>query len=374
MSMIHELVVLTLAGIHFGVPLGYYSYLKRKWLRRSWNIKVDERFRAKLTVMIPTYNEADIIRAKLDNLYSQEYPRPLVEAIVIDSASEDGTAAIVEEWSREHSDMSLSLIKDRERRGMVPSLNQALKSCPISGNIVLFTDADAIWNSCALRDTVKYFADPNVGAVTTSVVPVDRASERTEAAYRGFYNTVRVAESKIHSTPVHNAQGLVAFRTLILHAMGALPTYTGNNDSTPASITAFMGYRAIQIDDEVFRERMGQQHRFLKKVRRAQHLILSFLITKSYTKERGLYRKSAFNRVWRIEWYLHVANPWFLATSAAILVVDLLVSKSLGALALSVLSLLLLGSGTFRMWVTEQVYLIVALFRNLWTRDIAWTK
>jgi len=59
MSMIHELVVLTLAGIHFAVPLGYYSYLKRKWLRRSWNIKMDERFRAKLTVMIPTYDEAE---------------------------------------------------------------------------------------------------------------------------------------------------------------------------------------------------------------------------------------------------------------------------------------------------------------------------
>lgn len=374
MSMIDELVVLILAGIHFGVPLGYYSYLKRKWLRTSWNIKVDEWFRPKLTVMIPTYNEGDVIRSKLDNLYSQEYPIPLVQAIVIDSASEDGTTAIVEEWRREHLDLSLSLIKDRERRGMVPSLNQALKSYPMTGDIVLFTDADAIWNPCALRNVVKYFADPNVGAVTTSVVPVDHAIERTEAAYRSFYNTVRVAESKIHSTPVHNAQGLVAFRALVLHIIGGLPAYTGNNDSTPASITAFMGYRAIQIDDEVFREQMGQQRRFLKKVRRAQHLLLSFLITKSYAKERGLYRKSAFNTIWRIEWYLHVANPWLFVASVAILLTDLLIFKSLGALVLSVLGLLLLGSGIFRMWVTEQVYLLVALFRNLWTRDIAWSK
>jgi hypothetical protein len=50
------------------------------------------------------------------------------------------------------------------------------------------------------------------------------------------------AESKIHiSTPIHNG-ALVAFRKQLLDRIGGLPTYTGNDDSTPATLIAFSGH------------------------------------------------------------------------------------------------------------------------------------
>jgi len=61
--MLLELVALTLAGVHFGVPLAYYFYLKRAYLNRPWDIKVDEDYRPRVTVIVPTYNEARLAKS-----------------------------------------------------------------------------------------------------------------------------------------------------------------------------------------------------------------------------------------------------------------------------------------------------------------------
>lgn len=88
-----------LAGVHFGTPLAYYMYLKKWWLNRPWSLKTDENYRPKVTVIVPTYNEARLIRRKLDDIYAQDYPRGKVEVVVVDSASIDGTPRLVREWA-----------------------------------------------------------------------------------------------------------------------------------------------------------------------------------------------------------------------------------------------------------------------------------
>jgi biofilm PGA synthesis N-glycosyltransferase PgaC len=52
-----ELIALILAGIHFGIPLTYYYYAKTRWLSKPWNIKIDENYRPKITIIIPKYNK-----------------------------------------------------------------------------------------------------------------------------------------------------------------------------------------------------------------------------------------------------------------------------------------------------------------------------
>jgi len=60
------------------------------WLPKPWNLKVDENHKPRVTIILPTYNEAKIIRDRLDNIYSQDYPKSLMEVIVIDPGSSDG--------------------------------------------------------------------------------------------------------------------------------------------------------------------------------------------------------------------------------------------------------------------------------------------
>jgi len=351
--------------------LAYYWYLRKRWLPKPWDVRRDPGYTPKVAIIVPTYNEAELIERKLDNLYQQDYPKGKVEVIVVDSASDDGTPDLVRRWAREHPELKLTLLEEPVRRGMVPALNYALNYVSRDSEIVVFTDADSFWEPSTLKHVVKYFADPSVGTVTTCIAPLEGRDGHLEATYRDYFNVVRVGESKIHSTPVHNG-ALVAFRRELLERIGGLPTYTGNNDSTPASLIAFMGYRVIQIDDTVVKEptRRGQ---VLRKIRRAQHLILHFVYTKRYAKKMGIYKKSAFDRIWRIEAYLHLINPWLLLAAALLLLISAAM-KSLAAFSLLMLGALLMFVKPYRTWVSTQLYLTLATIRNVWTKEIAWRK
>ena len=255
---------------------------------------------------------------------------------------------------------------------MVPALNYVLRNCQINGEIIIFTDVDAFWDQDTLRNIVKYFADMSVGAVTASIIPVTVTNGLLESSYRNYYNILRIAESKAYSTPVHNG-ALIAFRTNLLHKIGGLPEFTGNNDSTPASIIAFTGYRAIQVEDVVVEEPI-RENQLIRKIRRAQHLILHFLKTKQYTKRLGLYNPhKMFEKIWKIEWWLHLANPWLLVLVSVFLITSFLYESTLALFLLGV-GLALLALKPYRTWILQQFYLIAGIIRNLWTREIAWSK
>ena len=159
----------------------------------------------------------------------------------------------------------------------------------------------------------------------------------------------------------------------LLDKINGLPTYTGNNDSTPASLIAFMGYRAIQVDDTVVKEPV-KCNQVTRKMRRAQHLILHFMYTKRYAEKLGIYTKSKFDRVWKFESFLHLLNPWLLIVAVAFLLTSLFLYVSIAALILLVLSIILLGNKYFRTWILSQLYLSIAVLRNIKTKEIAWAK
>jgi hypothetical protein len=192
-----------------------------------------------------------------------------------------------------------------------------------------------------------------------------------ENEYRRYYNVLRVAESKKFATPVHNGP-LLAIRTKLLQQTG-LPSYPGSDDSGFGSFVAFMGYRAIQADDVLVEEPVrGSQ--FRRKIRRAQCLLLNFLETKRYAKSLGVYVKSPFDKIWKTEWWLHVVNPWLLAVSILLLMTSFVLYGSVTALVLVGIGLALLTLKAYRTWVLQQVYLIVAAVRNLWTKETMWDK
>lgn len=367
--MFLEVLALTLGTVHFATPLLYYAYLKR-YAKRPWNVAVDRSCKRRLTVILPTHNEEEMIEERIEDIAHQDYPKGLLKVIVVDSG-EDRTAHILEEWSRANNNLNLKLIKEKERTGKRCALDLALKHVSSDCEVVVFTDADVAWDSKALSKAMSYLADFNVGAVTAQIVYTEKKGKLLGNTYRNYYNVIRVAESKVHSTPVHNGPFL-AIKTELLRQMG-LPMFPGSDDSAFGSFIAFTGYRAIGVDDVIVKEPVrGSQ--FRRKIRRAQHLLLNFLTTKRYTKRKGLYRKSSFDKIWKAEWWLHVVNPWLLVVATAFLLVDLALFRSLAGLALIAIGLALLAVRSFRMWIFQQVCLVVGAFRNLWNKDTMWTR
>jgi biofilm PGA synthesis N-glycosyltransferase PgaC len=367
--MILEIIAVILAGMHFGIPLLYYAYLKYTYLNKPWNIKINENYKPRVTIIVPTYNEAEFIWSRLDNIYTQNYPKNLMEIIVADSASNDGTMDLVKKWSSEHRDIELKLVEELERRGKLSAILESLKHVSSESDIVIFTDADAFWEPDALSKAVAYFADKSVGAVTSSITYCNK--NEFENVYREYYNIIRVAESKVYATPIHNGPFL-AIRAELIRKFG-LPVFAGSDDSSFGSYIALLGFRAIQVDNVTVNEPVrGSQ--FRRKVRRAQHLVLNFLKTKQYAKRMGFYNPTKlFEKIWKMEWWLHLVNPWLLLVSMSLLVISAFYS-SLTALILLGIGLMLLVLRPYRTWMLQQFYLIMATMRNLWTKETIWSK
>ncbi len=113
-----------------------------------------------VTVLIPAYNEADVIRQTLENKLSQNYPREKLQILVVSDQSDDGTDDIV----REFSSQGVQLLRRERRQGKAAGLNEAVRHA--TGEILVFSDGNSLFHPDAIRNLVANFADPDVGYAT----------------------------------------------------------------------------------------------------------------------------------------------------------------------------------------------------------------
>jgi cellulose synthase/poly-beta-1,6-N-acetylglucosamine synthase-like glycosyltransferase len=165
-----DILALTLGAFHFALPLAYYIYLKRS-LNKPLNIKIDKNYMPVISIIIPTYNEASLIEKKLGDLFEQDYPKNKMNIILVDSASKDGTIDKVKKWKEKHREINLNIIEEDKRKGKAYSLNTALKH--VDNEIIVLTDADSFWAKDSLRESMKYFSDERIGAVTAIKEPIE---------------------------------------------------------------------------------------------------------------------------------------------------------------------------------------------------------
>lgn len=92
-----------------------------------------------VTLVVPVRNGADTLTSLLQDLYAQAYPRELVEVIVVDDHSSDGTADIVERMAVRWPGSRLLRLTDAV--GKKAAIEAGVKAA--TGTLVLLTDADA---------------------------------------------------------------------------------------------------------------------------------------------------------------------------------------------------------------------------------------
>jgi poly-beta-1,6-N-acetyl-D-glucosamine synthase len=114
----------------------------------------------KVTLLIAAYNEEAVIASKLDNALSLDYPKDHLQILVAADGSDDHTADTV----RGYSERGVELSYAAERKGKMAAINRAL---PLARNeIVLFSDANNLYEKNTLRELVKPFSSQEVGAVS----------------------------------------------------------------------------------------------------------------------------------------------------------------------------------------------------------------
>lgn len=111
-----------------------------------------------VSIVIPVFNEEEVLRAKLDNSLGLDYPRDRLEVIVVSDGSTDRTVEI----AREFADRGVRLI-ELPRSGKGPALNAGAEAA--TGEVLVLTDANGMLDRASLKRLVAPFADPEVGGV-----------------------------------------------------------------------------------------------------------------------------------------------------------------------------------------------------------------
>ena len=149
-----------------------------------------------VAMMVSCYNEADVIREKLENCKALDYPNELLEIIVISDGSDDGTDEIVHEFT----DSNIKLIRQEGRLGKTSGLNLGVAAT--EKEIIVFSDANAMYEKDALKKLIRHFTDEEVGYVVGAALYTDgdeNSAAKSENSYWQYEIFIKTMESKLHS-------------------------------------------------------------------------------------------------------------------------------------------------------------------------------
>jgi cellulose synthase/poly-beta-1,6-N-acetylglucosamine synthase-like glycosyltransferase len=218
-----------------------------------------------VTVLTAAYDEAEVIRETIANKLELDYPAERLEILVVSDESTDGTDEIVREFDRSHPGR-VRLIRQEPRAGKTSALNLALPQA--RGEIVVFADANSLYEPGALRALVANFADERVGYVTGRMLysnPDGSVTGDGCTAYMRYENKLRAWETRIGSV-VGVDGGIDAVRKSLYRPMRAdqLPDFV-----LPLRVVE-QGYRVAYEPAAVLREptlaSTGQEYRMRVRV------------------------------------------------------------------------------------------------------------
>lgn len=157
---------------------------------------IDDSYEPKVTLVISCYNEVDVIEEKIKNTLEVDYPSDKFEIIFVSDGSDDGT----DEAVKARHESNIKLVRQEGRLGKTSALNMTV---PVSeGDIIVFSDANAMYDKMAVRKLVRHFADENVGYVVGAALYTDggeSSAAQSEDSYWKYEIFLKEMESNLHS-------------------------------------------------------------------------------------------------------------------------------------------------------------------------------
>jgi cellulose synthase/poly-beta-1,6-N-acetylglucosamine synthase-like glycosyltransferase len=214
-----------------------------------------------VSLLIPAYNEGDVIDRKIDNSLALDYPADRLEIVVASDGSKDDTVEIAQ---RRADGDRIRVLAFAENRGKVPTLNASIPQ--LRGEIVIFSDAPAMLLPDSVRKLLENFADPQVGAASGlyKVVKPDEVNIGASEDFYWKYETfLKVKESQLASTLGGHGHLHAIRKELYPYP----PPGTINDDYViPVSVLA-KGYRAVYEPSAIVYEEAHEMTGFGRRIR-----------------------------------------------------------------------------------------------------------
>jgi cellulose synthase/poly-beta-1,6-N-acetylglucosamine synthase-like glycosyltransferase/peptidoglycan/xylan/chitin deacetylase (PgdA/CDA1 family) len=203
----------------------------------SWGDPVDE----PVSVIVPAWNEREGIAGTVKSLVASSHD---VEVVVVDDASTDGTAGVVDKLKLP----GVRVVRvPKGSKAAALNTGIALSRHPI----IVMVDADTVVEREAIHRLVQPFADPTVGAVAGNVKVGNRSSVLARWQHIEYvigFNLDRRLYERFDCIPtVPGALG--AFRRLAVDAAGGITDDTLAEDTDLTIAVHRAGWRVVYVDD-----------------------------------------------------------------------------------------------------------------------------
>ncbi len=201
-----------------------------------------------VSILIPAYNEGELMERALASLMEIEYPE--YEIVVIDDGSTDDTLARAAAWEGRRGPVEIKVVT-KKNAGKASALNAGIASS--KHPFILCMDADSYLEPKTLVRAIEHFGDPSVGAVAGNVKVENRGKLITRLQALEYIEGLNMSR---------RAQGFVAavnivpgpvglFRREALEEVGGYETDTFAEDADLTLKMIAAGWRVVYEDEAI---------------------------------------------------------------------------------------------------------------------------
>lgn len=193
-----------------------YAVVVGVWARLSRRVapSITEAFEPTVTLIVPAYNEGEILAEKVKNCLALDYPIDKLKLLFITDGSTDNSGQVLANFPQ------VQHLHTPERAGKSMAENRAIRY--VKTPYVIFTDCNTMLNPEAVRYLVRHYSNPAVGAVSGEkrVLSDGTTSGAGEGMYWKYESFLKQCDSDIYSL-MGAAGELVSFRTSLFKPLEA---------------------------------------------------------------------------------------------------------------------------------------------------------
>ncbi|MCF8281157.1 MAG: glycosyltransferase family 2 protein [Bacteroidales bacterium] len=204
--------------IVFYAYLGYGIFLflvvkAKRLFQKTRRLNFSDADLPEVIFIVAAYNEEEYIVEKIKNCLQFDYPPDKIEFWFVTDGSTDKTPQLVELFPTLPG-QSVKLFHRPERKGKIAAVERVMAF--VKPPITIFTDANTDVNPQAIRNIVRHYADPKVGAVAgekrISIGEKGDATGAGEGIYWKYESLLKKWDSELYSA-IGAAGELFSIRT-----------------------------------------------------------------------------------------------------------------------------------------------------------------
>jgi cellulose synthase/poly-beta-1,6-N-acetylglucosamine synthase-like glycosyltransferase len=154
--------------------VGILLYLKNGWSKLDYFYADEIQGKTTVSVLIAARNEENCIKNTIEDVLAQDYPKHLVQFIIVDDHSTDRTSEIVKSFANQG--VKLIVLNENEALNSYKkkAISEAIKKS--DGDLIVTTDADCRMGSNWLKTIVSCFESGDYKLISSPVIYFEEKS------------------------------------------------------------------------------------------------------------------------------------------------------------------------------------------------------